>query len=149
MARQLTQFHNYLSFKDFVEKYGIKNEATSNVKIKEILDRLGASSELNIPCGIYMRDDKFNTTSGIVNLHPTKGTHWVMFTNQNYFDSYGCPPPTNILNHIKNGIYSEYQIQTNDSYCAAYCLYTLYLTNKIGFKNAVLNSYYQTFKLNK
>ena len=143
MARQLTQLHNYLSFKDFVEKYGLKNEATSNVKIKEILN------ELNIPCGIYMRDDKFNTTCGIVNLHPSVGTHWVMFTNQNYFDSYGCPPPTNILNHIKNGIYSEYQIQTNDSYCAAYCLYTLYLTNKIGFKNAVLNLYYQTFKLNK
>ena len=96
-----------------------------------------------------MRDNKFNTTSGIVNLHPTKGTHWVMYKNQNYFDSYGCPPPTNILNHIKNGIYSEYQIQTNDSYCAAYCLYVLYLTNIIVFKNAVLKLYYQTFKLNK
>ena len=149
----MAQLRNYLSFKEFVEKYGLKNEATSNVKIKEILDRLGASGEINTVCGqscaIYMRDDKFNTTSGIVNLHPSVGTHWVMFTNQNYFDSYGCPPPTNILNHIKNGIYSEYQIQTNDSYCAAYCLYTLYLTNKIGFKNAVLNLYYQTFKLNK
>ena len=64
----MAQLRNYLSFKDFVEKYGLKNEATSNVKIKEILN------ELNIPCGIYMRDDKFNTTSGIVNLHPTKGT---------------------------------------------------------------------------
>ena len=60
-----------------------------------------------------MRDDQFTTTSGKVNLHPTNGTHWVMFTseapsvqsasgkNQKYFDSYGCPPPTNILNHIK------------------------------------------------
>ena len=144
MARQLTQLRNYLSLKDFVEKYGLKNEATFNVKIKEILKLMNITE-----CGIYMRDDKFNTTSGIVNLHPTKGTHWVMFTNQNYFDSYGCPPPTNILNHIKNGIYSEYQIQTNDSYCAVYCLYTLYLTNKIGFKNAVLNLYYQTFKINK
>ena len=90
-----------------------------------------------------MRDDKFNTTSGISNLHPTKGTHWVTFTNQNYYDSYGCPPPTNILNHINNGIYSETQIQTNDSYCAAYCLYTLYLTQILGFKNAVLNLYHQ------
>ena len=26
---------NYLSFKEFVEKYGLKNEATSNVKIKK------------------------------------------------------------------------------------------------------------------
>ena len=131
-----------LSFKKFVGKYGLKNEATSNVKIKEILKLMNTS------CGIYMRDDKFTTTSGIVNLHPTKGTHWVMFINEYCFDSYGCPPPTNILNHIKKGIYSEYQIQTNDSYCAAYCLYVLYLTNIIGFKNAVLNLYYQIFKLN-
>ena len=90
----------------------------------------------------------FTTTSGIVNLHPTKGTHWVMFTNQNYFDSNGCPPPTYILNHIKKGIYSEYQIQTDDSYCAAYCLYVLYPTNIIGFKSAVLYLFYQTFKPN-
>ena len=128
---------NYLSFKEFVNKYGLKNEATSNVEIKEILKLMNTS------CGIYMRDDKLITTSGIVNLHPTKETHWVMFINEFYFDSYGCPPPTNILNHIKKGMYSEYQIQTNDSYCAAYCLYVLYLTNIIGFKNAVLNLYYQ------
>ena len=133
---------NYLSFKEFVNKYGIKNEATSNVEIKEILKLMNTS------CGIYMRDDKFNTTSGIVNLHPTRGTHWVMFTNQNYFDSYGCPPPLNITTQINNGIYSEYQIQKDDSYCAAYCFYVLYLTQIIGFKNAVLNLYYQTFKLN-
>ena len=54
-----------------------------------------------------MRDDKFTTTSGIVNLHSTNETHWVMFVNMFYFDSYGCPPPTNIINHIKKGIYSE------------------------------------------
>ena len=64
-----------------------------------------------------------------------------MFVTEFYFDSYGCPPPTNIHNHIKKGIYSEYQIQKNDSYCAAYCLYVLYLTQIIGFKNAVLNLY--------
>ena len=129
---------NYLSFKEFVNKYGFKNDATSNVEIKEILKLM------NTCCGIYMRDDKFITTSGIVNLHPTKGTHWVMFTNQNYFDSYGCPPPLNITKQINIGIYSEYQIQKDDSYCAAYCLYVLYLTQIIGFKNAVLNLYYQT-----
>ena len=73
----MAQLRNYLSFKDFVEKYGLKNEATSNVKIKEILKLMNTS------CGIYMRDDKFTTTSGIVNLHPTKGTHWVMYKNPN------------------------------------------------------------------
>ena len=96
---------NCLSFKEFVEKYELKNEATSNVKIKEVLDKL------TIPAGIYMRDDKFTTTSGIVNLHPTKATHWVMFSDKFYFDSYGCPPPTSILNHIKKGIYSEYRLK--------------------------------------
>ena len=30
----------YLSFKEFVQKYGIKNEATSIVKMKEILDEV-------------------------------------------------------------------------------------------------------------
>ena len=70
-----------------------------------------------------------------------------MFSNQNYFDSYGCPPPTKIkrfliLNH-NNGIYSDYQIQKKDSYCAANCLYILYLTQIIGFKNAVLILYHQ------
>ena len=138
---------NYLSFKEFVEKYGLKDEITSNVKIKEILN------DLKIPCGIYMRDDKFTTTSCIVNLHPSVGTHWVMYTNQNYFDSYGTPSPLKIMSFIKSaklrGIYSEYKIQKDDSYRAAYCLYVLYLTKILGFKNAVLILYYQTFKLNK
>ena len=61
----------YLSLKEFVEKYRLKNEATSNVKIKERLNEIGS------PAGVFMRDDKFTTTAGIVNLHPTKGTHWL------------------------------------------------------------------------
>ena len=102
----------YLSFKEVVEKYGLKNEATSNMKIKEILNEL----EIHDSCGIYMRDDKFTTASGIVNLHPTKGTHWVMFSDRFYFDSYGCPPPVNIENQINGSIHPKYQIQKNDSY---------------------------------
>ena len=115
-----------MSFKVFVEKYGLKTEATFNIKIKEILN------EINISCGIYMRDDKFTTPSGIVNLHPTKGTHCVMFVTEFYFDSYGCPPSLNMMSFLNNGFHSEYQIQEllqkNDSFCAAYCLYVLYLT---------------------
>ena len=72
-----------------------------------------------------------------------------MFVTEFYFDSYACPPPTNKLNHIKKSIYSEYQIQKNDSYCAAYCLYIFNLTQIIGFKNAVLNLYYQKNLNNK
>ena len=72
-----------------------------------------------------MRDDKFNTTAGIVNLHPTKGAHWVMISNQ-FFCSYGFAPPVNITQQNKRGIFSENQIQKKDSCCAAYCLLRIF-----------------------
>ena len=50
-----------------------------------------------------MRDDTFCTKSGAVNLRQSKGTHWVMFINEYYFDSYGYPPPRLITNHINKG----------------------------------------------
>ena len=111
--------------------------------MKEILDIL--IRHIHDSRTVYMIDDKFTTDSGIVNLHPSVGTHWVMFINHYYFSSYGCPPPINILNYLNNGQYSEYQIQKNDSYCAAYCFYVLYPKKSIGFKKAVLNIYYQTY----
>ena len=49
----------------------------------------------------------------------------------------------------RNGycLYSEHQIQKNDSFCASYRLYIIYLTKNvgIGFKSDVLNLYYQMF----
>ena len=135
-----------ISFTDFISKHALKNEATTNIKIQEVLDVLRFPS-----VGIYMRDDDLTTKSGIVNLHPSKGTHWVLYTNQYYFDSYGCPPPINILNQIKDkhGVctYSEYKIQKDDSLCASYCLYVLYMSDIIGFKRAVLNLYYQKLSI--
>ena len=106
---------------------------------------------LDTKVGIYLRDGPFSTDIGIVNLHPSKGTHWVLYSKDCYFDSYGCPPPKKLLNYLKNKhkkcIYSEYQIQKNDSFCASYCLYIIYLTKvvRIDFKSAVLNLYYQKF----
>ena len=102
--------------------------------------------------GIYLRDGPvFSSDIGIVNLHPSKGTHWICYINENYFDSYGCVPPKKLSEFIikRNGycLYSEYQIQKNDSFCASYCLYIIYWTNVLGidFKSAVLNLYYQRF----
>ena len=42
---------------------------------------------------IHLRDGPFESEIGIANLHPTNGTHWVVYNNQCYFDSYGCSPP--------------------------------------------------------
>ena len=111
---------------------------------------------LDSKVGICLRDGSFSSDIGIVNLHPSKGTHWVCYLNENYFDSYGCTPPRKlskfIIKQYRLCLYSEYKIQglTNkrDSYCASYCLYILNLTQVLGidFKSAVLNLYYQMIK---
>ena len=135
-----------LKFNDFLLKHNLKYKATSNIKIQQILSCLGLSN-----VGIYLRDGPFSTDVGMVNLHPSKGTHWVCYINENYFDSYGCVCPKKLSKFIikRNGycLYSEYQIQKNDSFCASYCLYIIYLTEVLGidFKSAVLNLYYQSF----
>ena len=135
-----------MTFNDFVRKYDLKNKATSNIKIQQVLSSLSLND-----IGIYLRDGPFESDIGIVNLHPSRGTHWVCYINENYFDSYGCIPPKKLSKFImkQNGycLCSEYQIQKNDSFCASYCVYIIYLTKVLGidFNSAVLNLYYQRF----
>ena len=141
-----------ITFNDFVKKYNLKNKATSNMKIYEVLKNI----RLNTKVGVYLRDGPFSTDIGIVNLHPSKGTHWVCYINENYFDSYGVSTPKKLSEFIikRKGycLYSENQIQKNDSLCASYWLYIIYYIFTIiyyikvigiDFKSAVLNLYYQ------
>ena len=99
-----------ITFNNFVQKYKLKNKATSNIKIRQVLNSIGLDN-----VGIYLRDDLFKSDVGIVNLHPSKGTHWVCYINENYFDSYGvvCPKKLSkfIIKRNKYCLYSEYQIQ--------------------------------------
>ena len=135
-----------LTFNDFIEKYKLKNKATSKIKIQQVLDSIGLKN-----VGIYLRDGPFSSDIGIVNLHPSKGSHWICYINENYFDSYGIVCLKKLSKFIikRNGycLYSEYQIQKEDSFCASYCLYIIYLTKVlgVGFKSAVLKLYYQRF----
>ena len=107
-----------MKFNDFVKKFDLKNKATSNIKIQQVLDSMGLNN-----VGIYLRDGPFESDIGIVNLHPSKGTHWICYINENYFDSYGIVCPKKLSKFIikRNGycLYSEYQIQKNDSYCGS------------------------------
>ena len=134
-----------MTYNDFVRKHNLKNKATSNIKQYEVLKKIGLDSKV----GINLRDGSFSIDIRIVNLHPSKGTHWVCFINENYFDSYGvvCPKKLSEFFIKRNGccLYSEYQIQKNDSFCGSYVLYILYLTKVLGidFKSAVLNLYYE------
>ena len=134
-----------MTFNDFVQKK-LNNKATSKIKNQKVLTSIGLDN-----VNIYLRDGPFSSDIGIVNLHPSKGTHWVCYINEDYFDSYGCVCPKKLSKIImkRNGYYlhSEYQIQKIDSFCASYCLYIIYLTKVLGidFKSAVLNLYYQGF----
>ena len=136
-----------MTFNDFIKTYILRNKATSNIKIQRVLSSIGLKN-----VAIYLRDGPFSSDIGVVNLHPSKGTHWFCYINENYSDSYGVVWPRKLSKFFikRNGycFYSEYQIQNNDIFCATYCLYLLHLTKVLGidFKPAVLILYYQRIK---
>ena len=84
-----------MMFNDFVKKYNLRNKATSNIKIQQVFSSLSLND-----AGIYLRDGPFNTDIGIVNVHPSKGTHCVCYINENYFDCYGCVCPKKLSKFI-------------------------------------------------
>ena len=97
----------------------------------------------------YLRDAPFESDTGIVNLRPSKGTHWVVYINEIYSDSNGCAPPKKLSKIIKkrNGHCLNFECKTpglngkRDSYCVSYCLYIIYSTNvfEIDYTSAILN----------
>ena len=79
-----------------------------------------------------MRDDlpkkKRTKECGIVNLADSlsDGTHWVCYFNHYYFDSYGLPPPLEIVEYLGDNLeYNIYQIQKSGQICGHLCLYFL------------------------
>ena len=54
-----------MTFNDFIKKYKLKNKATSNIKIQQILSSLSLND-----VAIYLRDDPFKSDIDIKNLHP-------------------------------------------------------------------------------
>ena len=89
----------------------MKNKATSITIIYKVFEKIALVSKV----GNYFRDGNFATKFGILNLHPSKGTHWVCYSKVCYFDSYGCSPPKtfSITKKDKQGnfVCAECQIQ--------------------------------------
>ena len=52
-------------FNDFLKKYKLKNKATSNIKIQQVLSSLSLND-----VGIYLRDGPFESDIGVVNIQP-------------------------------------------------------------------------------
>ena len=86
-----------MTFIDSLHKHKLKNKATSKIKTQEVLSSLSLNG-----VGIYLRDGSFEFDIGIVNLHPTKVTHWVLFFHECYFDSFGITEPKNFLILFQN-----------------------------------------------
>ena len=58
-----------MSFNDFINKYKLKNKATSNIKITQVLS-IGLDN-----VDIYLKDGPFTSDIEIVNLHESRRTH--------------------------------------------------------------------------
>ena len=106
-----------------------------------------------IDVGTNLTNAPFATDFGIVILQANKGTQWVAFIVQSYFDSYGVHASDKLTKfdkkcngHCQN---SDYKIQSfrqkRDSYFAAHCLYKIYLPKVLGMDliSAVLDLYQQ------
>ena len=97
-----------MSFNDFVHKYKLKNKAKSNMTFHQRVSSLFLND-----VGIYFKDGPFFCDIGVVNLHQSKGAHWVCYNNENYFERYGCSPPrkiSKIVEELKaHSLYSEYK----------------------------------------
>ena len=97
------------SFNDFVHKYNLKSKASSKITLQQVLSSIGLDN-----VDKYLRDGPFPKDIGIVNSHPSTGTHWVLYIRENYFDSYGFSPQKLSKFIIKRNeycFYSEYKIQ--------------------------------------
>ena len=81
-----------ISFNDFIRKCKLEIRAASIIKNYQVLSSLSMND-----IGIFLRDGSFKTDIGVVNLHASKGTHWVLYMNENYFDSYGSVCPKKII----------------------------------------------------
>ena len=116
----------------FMKKQNLKNEATSGKKIVEVAQKIKLKD-----FNTYIRTDKLTSNQGNINLTDDykKGTHFVAFKDHYYFDSFCTEPPTIIANQL-GGQFCECYISSNsiqninDSNCASYCLYFLYLLNQ-------------------
>ena len=118
-----------------MKKHNLKNEVTSGKKIVEVAQKIKLQD-----FNIYISTDKITSNQGIINLTDDykNGTHFVAFKDHYYFDSFCTEPPTIIANQLAERNPDEFcesyissnSIQNiNDSNCANYCLYFLFLMN--------------------
>ena len=77
-----------------------------------------------------MRNGKLTTKDELLNLHPTKDTHWFEKKNEKCFDPHVCLPSRSIKSLMlkRNGriVLSEYKKQRRNSFFVAECKHNFY-----------------------
>lgn len=128
-----------------VENIILPNKPLSNF---ELID---AVKELKIKYfrGVYLRDQlpkrPWKKECGIVNLadsNDLRGTHWVCYYENKYFDSYGIQPPLEIIDYLGEEVqYNKFQIQDFETVvCGHLCLYVLSRLSKgDDFHNIIIS----------
>ena len=70
-----------MSFNDSVDKDSLENKAKSIMKSPQTFSSLTMND-----LGIYLKDGPVESDIGIVSLHPSQCTHWVIIIHASYFD---------------------------------------------------------------
>ena len=94
---------------------------------------------------IYPRDSKIFSDKGFTNIDYgcMGGTHWTCFIVKDnksfYFDSFGGQPDEVLLKQVpKPIIYHSCKFQDkNSKICGSYCLYFLYLIERMYYYDAI------------
>ena len=68
-----------MSFNDFINKCKLKIKATTNKKTYQAFASIGIDNS-----DIYLKDGPFSCNIGIVNLHESEETHWVVHKNETF-----------------------------------------------------------------
>ena len=124
-----------------MKKNKLKNDTMNESQLQKIY---------NYP--IYPRDSKIYSNRGFVNIDDGRmgGSHWTCFVlidnNSYYFDSFGGTPDKFLLNQLpKPIIYHNYKIQDiNSKLCGSYCLYFLYLFQRMNYYDTILKMYFES-----
>ena len=107
-------------------------------------------------CPINPRGSKIYSDKGFVNIENGSmgGSHWMSFIEKDnksfYFDSFGGQPDKFLLNQLpKTKVYHNYKIQDIISkVCGSYCLYSIYLVERMNYHNDILKIYFNTISAN-
>ena len=133
-----------VSFNEFNPKYSFLKKAISNIENQQI-----PSNKVKF----FLRDGPFISDVGIVNLHPSKGTHWVLYINKIFLIHRVVHYQTNCLSLMLNEMHFGCILSTNskaldqkEMLFVLLIVHVYFFTTTLGMlkKSAVLYLYCQT-----